>query len=97
MIFWISSVSVVMSTFSFLILLIWILPFGPLVLAGGLIYLVDSLKNQLLALLILCIVFFVSIWLISALSLTISCLLLLLGEFASFCSRALRCAVKLLV
>jgi hypothetical protein len=28
---------------------------------------------------------------------TISCRLLLLGVFASFCSRALRCAVKLLV
>jgi len=34
--------------------------------------------------------------LISALSLIISCLLLLLGVFASFCSRAFRCAVKLL-
>ena len=36
-------------------------------------------------------------WLISALSLTISCLLALLGVFASFCFRAFRCAVKLLV
>ena len=54
-------------------------------------------KNQLLVLLILCIVLFVSTWLISALSLIISCHLLLLGEFASFCSRAFRCAVKLLV
>ena len=33
-------------------------------------------------------------WLISALSLIISCHLLLLGEFVSFCSRAFRCAVK---
>ena len=53
------------------------------------IYFVDSLKNQLLVLLILPIVLFVSIWLVS-------CLLLLLGVFASFCSRALRCAIKLL-
>jgi hypothetical protein len=48
-------------------------------------------------LLILCIVLFVSIWLILSLSLTISCCLILLCEFASFCSRALRCAVMLLV
>jgi hypothetical protein len=40
---------------------------------------------------------FVSTFLISALSLIISCLLLLLDEFSSFCSRAFRCAVKLLV
>jgi hypothetical protein len=35
--------------------------------------------------------------LISPLSLIISCRLLLLGEFASFFSRAFRCVVKLLV
>jgi len=40
-------------------------------------------------------VLFVSTWLISALSLIISCLLLFLGVFASFCSRAFMCAVKL--
>ena len=34
---------------------------------------------------------------IAALSLMISCLLLLLGELTSFSSRALRCAIKLLV
>ena len=34
---------------------------------------------------------------ISTLSLIISSRLLLLGEFASFCSRAFRCVVKLLV
>jgi hypothetical protein len=34
---------------------------------------------------------------IAALLLIICCHLLLLGEFASFCSRAFRCAVKLLV
>ena len=73
MIFKISSVSVVMSPFSFLILLTWILPLGPLVsLARGLSILLICSKNQLLALLILCIVFFVSICLISALSLTTS-------------------------
>ena len=54
-------------------------------------------KNQLLVGLILCMVLFVSTWLISALSLIISCCLLLLGEFSSFCSRAFRCVVKLLV
>jgi hypothetical protein len=87
-----------MSPFSFLILLIWILSLCPLVsLAKGLsIFLIFS-KNKLLVLLILRIVLFVSIWLTLALSLIISCHLLLLGIFASFCSRTFRCAVKLLV
>ena len=103
MMFWISSFSVLMSLFSFLILLIRILSLCPLVrMAKGLYILnsvnrvdfhnephglVDSLNSS----------FFVSTWLISALSLIISCLLLLLGEFDSFCSRAFRCAVKLLI
>jgi hypothetical protein len=52
---------------------------------------------QFLGLLILCIVLFVSTWLISALSLIISCLLLLLGIFASSCSTAFICTIKLLV
>ena len=100
MVFWFSSGSVVMSPFSFMILLIWTLPLSRLVsLARSLsilfIYLLS--KKQLLVLLILCLVFFVSVWLISAPSLTISCLLLLLGECASFYTRALRCAVKLLM
>ena len=97
--FWISLVSVIfMSPFSFLILLIWILFLYPLVsLAKGLSILLIFSKNQLLILLILYIVLFVSTWLFSALSLVISCCLLLLGEFASFCSIAFRCAVKLLV
>jgi hypothetical protein len=47
--------------------------------------------------LILCVVLFVSTWLISALSLIISCPLLFLGVFASFCSRVFRYAVKLLL
>jgi hypothetical protein len=55
--FWISSVSVVMSPFSILILLIVILPLGPLVsLAKGLSILLTLSKNQFLVLLILCIV-----------------------------------------
>ena len=54
-------------------------------------------KNQLLVLLILCIVIFVPTWLISALSLIIYCYLLLLGVFSSVCSRTFRCAVKLLM
>ena len=87
-----------MSPFSFLILLIWILSLCPLVsLAKGLSILLIFSKNQLLVWLILCIVLFVSTWLISAPSLIISCCLLLLGEFSSFCSRAFRCVVKLLM
>jgi hypothetical protein len=83
---------------SFLILLIRRLSLCPLVsLAKGLSILLIFSKNQLLVWLILCKVLFVSIWLISALSLIISCHLLLLSEIASFCSRAFRCAVKLLV
>ena len=98
MIFWISLGSVVMSPFSFLILLIRILSLCPLVsLAKGLSILLIFSKNQLLIWLIVLIVLLVSTWLISALSLIISCCLLLLGEFASFCSRAFRCVVKLLV
>ena len=42
-------------------------------------------------------VLFVSSWMISAPSLIISCPLLLFGEFASFCSRASRYVVRLLV
>jgi hypothetical protein len=89
---------IVMSPISFLILLIWILSLCPLVsLAKGLSILLIFSKIQFLVLLILCIVLFVSTWLISDLSLLISCHLLLLCVFASFCSRAFRCAVKLLV
>ena len=67
MVCWISSGSVVMSPFLFLILLIRILALCPLVsLAKGLSILLIFSKNQLLNLLILCIVIFVSTWLISA-------------------------------
>jgi hypothetical protein len=59
-----------MSSFSFLILLIRILSLCPLVsLAKDLSLLMIFSKNQLLVWLILCIVLFVSTWLISALSL----------------------------
>jgi hypothetical protein len=98
MMLWISSSSVVMSPFSFLILLIRILSLCPLVsLVKGLSILlvfsnkptpglVDSLYSSFCLYLV-----------ISALSLIISYYLLLLGEFASFSSRAFRCAIKLLV
>jgi len=69
MIFLISSDSVVISLFSFLILLLWTHVLCPLIsLAKGLSILLIFSKNQLLVLLILCIVLFVSTWLISALS-----------------------------
>jgi hypothetical protein len=98
MIFWISSGSVVKSPFSFLILLIRIRSLSPLVsVAKGLSILLIFSKSQILVWLILCIVLFVSTWLISAMILIISCNLLLLGEFAYFSFRAYRCAVNLLV
>jgi hypothetical protein len=98
MMFWISSGSVVISPFSFLIFLIRIMSLYPLVsLANSLFILLIFSKNKLLVWLIIYIVLFVSTWWISALSLIVSCCLLLLGEFASFCSRVFRCAVKLLV
>ena len=80
-----------MSPFSFLILLIWILPLGPLVsLPRGLSTLLNLLKNHLLVLLILYIVIFVSIWLISALILTISAVYFFY-VFASFFVLELPC------
>jgi len=88
--FWISSVSVLISLFSFLILLI-LNCLCDLWLVWLTIYLSYWFfsNNELLILLILCIVLFVSTWLISALSLIFfSCPLLHLGGFASFCSRA---------
>jgi hypothetical protein len=87
-----------MSPFLFLILLIWMLSlYLSVSLDKGLFVLLIFLKNQLLVLFILCIVLFVSNWLISVLGLALSCSLLLLGAFASFCSIAFRCAVRLLV
>jgi hypothetical protein len=93
--FWISSGSVVMSPFSFLMFLMRILSLCPLIsLAKGLSILLIFSKTQLLDWLIPCIVLFVSTWLISALSLIISCSLVLLGEFASFCSRSFSSAAN---
>ena len=87
-----------MSHFSFLNLLICILSLPPLVsLAKSLSILLISSKNQLLVWLMLCIVLFVSIWLISSLSLIISCHLHFLGVFAAFHCGDFRGAVKLLV
>jgi hypothetical protein len=97
MVFWISSNSLVLSPFSFLILLVRMLSQCPLVsLAKGLSILLILSKNQILVGLILSIVL-VSTWLISTMSLIISCSLLPLGEFDFFYSIAFRCAVKLLV
>ena len=88
---------IVMAPFSFLILLIWILSLYPLVsLAKGFIYLVDFLKELAPG--------FVDslhssfcFYLVNFSPEFVSCCLLLLGVFVSFCSRAFRCAVKLLV
>jgi hypothetical protein len=97
-ILWISSDSLVIFPFSFLILLIRILSLCPLVtLSRGISILLIFSKNQALVCLVLCIVLFYFTWLISALSLINSCCLFLFNESTSFCSRALRCAFKLLV
>jgi hypothetical protein len=75
MMLWISSGSVVMSPFSFLILLVGIQSLCPLVsMAKGLSILLIFSKNQLLIWLIFffCIILFVSPWLISALCLIVS-------------------------
>ena len=96
MILWVASVSVVIFPFSFLILLISMFSLCLLIsLNKSLSVLLGFSNNQLFMLLIHSTGFFVSILLISVLSLIISCLLLLLGE--SFCCRAFRCAVKTLV
>ena len=87
-----------MSHFSFLFLLIWMLSLRPLLSVDkGLSTLLIFCQNQLLVMLIPCSVLFLFTWLISALSLMISCHLLPLSILASFCSIAFRCAVKLLV
>jgi hypothetical protein len=93
--FWIFSGSVVMSPFSFLILLIRILSLCPLhSLTKGISILLSLKKKKKPPGLVDSFVF---PWLISALSLIIYCSLLLLGEVASFCSNAFRYAVKLLL
>jgi hypothetical protein len=77
MIFWVSPVSVVMSPLSFLILLIWILSLCLLVIVAKslsifLIFLKEPAPGLVDGLFL-----FVSTWLISALSLIITCHLLL--------------------
>jgi hypothetical protein len=96
--FWISSGSAVMFPFSFLILLIRILSLCPLLsLAKGIsIFFFFFLKELSPGLVDSLYSFFVSTWLNSALILIISCCVLF-SLFDSFCSRAFRCAVKLLV
>ena len=81
MILCISVLSVVISPFSFLILLIWLFSLCFLMsLANGLSILFILSKNQLLALLIFAIVSFVSFAFISALIFKISFLLLTWGS-----------------
>ena len=92
--------SFVRSAFAFLILFIQVLSLCLLVsLAKGLANLLIFSKNQLLVLLILCTVLFVSNRLISALIFIISYPLLLLGVLASFFffPTTFRCTFKLLV
>ena len=91
--------SLVRSVISFLILYIQEMSLSLLVsLAKDLSNLLIFSKNQLLVLLILCIVFFFSNRLISALIFIISYPLLLLGVLASFFfPTTFRCTFKLLV
>ena len=91
--------SLVRTVLSFLILFIQEISLSLLVsLAKNLSNLLIFSKNQLLVLLILCIVFFFSNRLISALIFIISYPLLLLGVLASFFfPTTFRCTFKLLV
>ena len=98
MILCISVLSVVISPFSFLILLIWFFSFFFLMsLANGLSILLILSKNQLLALLIFGVVSFVSFAFISALIFKISFLLLTLGFSISSFSSCFRCRVRLFI
>ena len=91
MILFISVLSVVISSFSFLILLIWFFSLCFLMsLANGLSILFIFSKNQLLALLIFAMVSFVSFAFISALVFKIYFLLLTLGFFISSFSSCFR-------
>ena len=97
MILCISVLSVVISSFSFLILLIWFFSLCfSMSLANGLSILFILSKNQLLALLFFAIVSFVSFAFISAQMLKISFLLLTLGYIISSFSSCFRCRVRLL-
>ena len=98
MILCISVLSVVISPFSFLILLIWFFSLCFLMsLANGLSILLILSKNQLLALLIFAMVSFVSFVFISALIFKIYFLLLTMGLFTSCFSSCFRCRVKLFI
>ena len=98
MILCISVLSVVISPFSFLILLIWFFSLCFLMsLANGLTILFILSKNQLLALLIFAMVSFVYFPFISALIFKISFLLLNLGFFISSFSSCFRCRVRLFI
>ena len=98
MILCISVLSVVISPFSFLILLIWFFSLCFLMsLASGLSILFILSKNQLLALLIFAMVSFVSFAFISALIIKIYFLLLTLGFFISSFSSCFRCRVRLFI
>ena len=99
MILCISVLSVVISPFSFLILLIWFfsLCFLMMSLANGLSILFILSKNQLFALLIFAMVSFVSFAFISALIFKIYFRLLTLGFFISSFSSCFRCRVRLFI
>ena len=98
MILCISVLSVVISPFSFLILLIWFFSLCFLMsLANGLSILFILSKNQLLALLIFAMVSFVSFAFISALIFKVYFLLLTLGFFISSFSSCFRCRVRLFI
>ena len=99
MILCISVLSLVISPFSFLILLIWFffLFFFLMSLANGLSILFIFSKNQLLALLIFAMVSFVSFSFISHLIFVISFLLLTLGFFISSFSSCFMCRVRLFI
>ena len=98
MILCISVLSVVISPFSFLILLIWFFSLYFLMsLASGLSILLILSKNHLLALLIFAMVSFVSFAFISALIFKISFLQLTLGFFISFFSSCFSCRVRLFI
>ena len=98
MILCISVLSVVISPFSFLILLIWFFSLCFLMsLANGLSILFILSKNQLLVLLIFAVVSFVYFAFISALIFKISFLLLTLRFYNSSFSSCFRCRVRLLI
>ena len=96
MILCISVLFVVISPFSFLILLIWFLSlYFSMSLDKGLSILFILSKNQLLPLFIFAMVFFCFLAFISTQNLKISFLLLTLGFFTSSFSSCFRCRVKL--